>query len=145
MYAKKKTLKLTKARQGGVALFEALVAILIFSIGILGVVALQANMIQATGDAHYRAQATFLAQQHLSGIWNDPNPINLACGAIDQPAPVSAGLPGGTISTVCGCDGRQDCYTITVNWTQPGTGTVHRVVTTAYVTRDNAQPLAVGP
>jgi len=139
-----KTRKLSKFKQDGAALLEALVAILVFSIGILGVVALQANMIQATGEAHYRAQATFLAQQHLSSIWNSPNAVNLACGVLDV-APDNAGLPSGTVNTQCGCDGRADCYTITVGWTQPGTGTVHSVVTMAYVTRDNAQPVLVTP
>lgn len=128
-----------KLKQDGAVLLEALIAILIFSVGILGIVALQSNMILATGEAHYRAQATFLAQQQLSDTWNSPNAINLSCGATVD-APANAGLPAGTITTVCGCDNRQECRTIIVNWTHPATGTVHSVTTRAYVTRDNAQP-----
>ena len=93
-------------KQRGVVLLEALIAILIFSIGILGLVALQANMIKATGDANYRTQATFVAQQHLSEIWNAQENINLACGALDIDIAESSGLPGGVMSTECGCDGR---------------------------------------
>jgi type IV pilus assembly protein PilV len=126
-----------KRKEGGAVLLEALIAILIFSIGILAIVALQANMLQATGDANYRAQATFVAQQRLSDIWNDQQAINLSCGAVDIDIADSSGLPGGTMSTICGCDGRADCYTVTVGWTQPGSGTAHSVVTRAYVTRDN--------
>ena len=124
-------------KQTGSVLLEALIAILIFSIGILGIVALQGNMIKATGEANYRAQATFVAQQRLSEIWNAQQDINLSCGALDVDIAASSGLPGGTMSTVCGCEGRADCYTITVGWTQPGTGTAHSVVTRGYVTRDN--------
>jgi type IV pilus assembly protein PilV len=50
-------------------LIEALIAILIFSIGVLGVVGLQATAVQQSSDARYRAQAAELAQQLLGQMW----------------------------------------------------------------------------
>ena len=55
--------------QSGVMLLEALVAILIFSVGILGIVGLQATAVQQSSDARYRAQAAELAQQLLGQMW----------------------------------------------------------------------------
>ncbi|MBL8367702.1 MAG: hypothetical protein JNM54_07255, partial [Candidatus Accumulibacter sp.] len=43
--------------QAGVMLLEALIAILVFSLGILSLVALQATSIKLTGDAKYRTDA----------------------------------------------------------------------------------------
>lgn len=57
--------------QRGVALLEALVAILIFSIGILALVGLQARAISTTSDAKYRSDATFLANKIIGIMWGD--------------------------------------------------------------------------
>jgi len=51
--------------QEGVVLLESLIAILIFSMGILALVGLQGAMVKNTSDAKYRAEATFIAQQRL--------------------------------------------------------------------------------
>lgn len=60
-----------RREQSGVMLLEALIAILIFSLGILGVVGLQASAVKANRDAKYRADAGLLANelvgQMLSG------------------------------------------------------------------------------
>jgi len=58
-----------RASQAGFMLIEALIAILIFSIGILGIVGLQATAVQQSSDARYRAQAAELAQQLLGQMW----------------------------------------------------------------------------
>lgn len=61
----------TRARrdQRGVMLIEALIAILIFSIGILGIVGLQASAVKQSTEARYRAEAAHLAQQLLGTMW----------------------------------------------------------------------------
>lgn len=59
------------AKQSGVALLEALVAILIFSIGLLGLVSLQARAIATTSDAKYRSDAAFLANKIIGVMWGD--------------------------------------------------------------------------
>ncbi len=57
------------AGQSGVMLLEALIAILIFSLGILSLVALQATAVQLTSDAKYRTDATLLANRLIGQMW----------------------------------------------------------------------------
>jgi len=61
--------------QSGIMLLEALIAILIFSLGILTVVALQATSIKLTGDAKYRTNATLLANQLIGQMWVSPGDV----------------------------------------------------------------------
>jgi type IV pilus assembly protein PilV len=56
--------------QRGVALLEALVAILIFSFGVLGLIGILAGSIRATNDARYRAEAANLAQALIGAMWS---------------------------------------------------------------------------
>jgi type IV pilus assembly protein PilV len=58
-----------RAYQSGMALLEALIGILIFSIGILALVAMQAASINTVADAEYRIEAVNAANQLLSQIW----------------------------------------------------------------------------
>ena len=58
-----------KQQQHGVMLLEALIGILIFSIGILALIALQSASVSATSDARYRVEAVNLANQMLGTIW----------------------------------------------------------------------------
>lgn len=53
-------------------LLEALIAFLIFSMAILGVIGLQATAINNTLDARYRTDAAYLANQILAQMWTDP-------------------------------------------------------------------------
>ena len=57
-----------KHRQPGVALLEALIAILIFSFGVLGLVGLQASSIGFLSDARDRVDASQLASQLASTL-----------------------------------------------------------------------------
>jgi type IV pilus assembly protein PilV len=56
-------------RQQGVMLLEALIGILIFSVGILAMVGMQAAAFSASADAKYRAEASAFANQIISDIW----------------------------------------------------------------------------
>ena len=58
-------------RQQGVMLLEALVAILIFSIGILAIVGMQASAVRAVTDSRSRSEASFYANQLIAQIWVD--------------------------------------------------------------------------
>lgn len=60
-----------KKTQSGVALLEALVGILIFSIGILALMGLQAQSIRNTVEAKYRNEAAYLANQIIGQMWVD--------------------------------------------------------------------------
>jgi type IV pilus assembly protein PilV len=55
--------------QGGSVLLEALVAILIFSVGILAVVGMQTSAVKAASDAKYRSDASLLAGELLGQMW----------------------------------------------------------------------------
>ena len=63
--------------QRGVMLLEALLAILIFSMGILAVVGMQATAIKSVTDAKYRSDAAFLTNKLLSQMWTDAGGIAL--------------------------------------------------------------------
>jgi type IV pilus assembly protein PilV len=85
-----------KTKQSGVALIEALVGILIFSIGIIGLMGLQAASIKNSADAKYRADAAFRANQIIGQMWAD-NPANLSTYA-HRPSGTAC-APTGTNST----------------------------------------------
>lgn len=55
----------------GASLLEALIALLIFSIGLLGLLGLQANALGASRDAQYRAEAAVLAHEIIGIMWTD--------------------------------------------------------------------------
>jgi type IV pilus assembly protein PilV len=63
--------------QAGVMLLEVLIAILIFSVGVLAVVGMQAAAISNVNDSKYRSEAAFLTNRLLSQMWTDAGNINL--------------------------------------------------------------------
>ncbi len=67
-------MNMNRKLQDGVVLLEALIAILIFSVGILAIVGLQGSAVRTATDARYRSEAAFLAGELMSQIWADaPN------------------------------------------------------------------------
>ena len=57
--------------QGGVMLLEAMIGILIFSLGVLALVAMQAVSISNVSNARFRSEAAFLANEIISQAWVD--------------------------------------------------------------------------
>lgn len=55
----------TRRHQRGVLLLEVLIALLIFALGVLGLVGLQATAAKQSGQTKYRADATLLANDLL--------------------------------------------------------------------------------
>jgi type IV pilus assembly protein PilV len=122
----KKTANLrSKSLQEGVVIIEALIAILIFSMGVLALVGLQAAMIKNTSENKFRSDASFLAQERLGQLWADPENLANNAGVTD----VSNILPNGTTTVVVGSRG---LVTVTVNWQEPG-GDAHRYETSTYI------------
>ena len=118
-----------KSAQQGVILIEVLVAILIFSVGVLAIVGLQANMIQNTAEAKYRSDASYIAQVRIGQMWADP--ANLAA-YVETNTDISAQLPGGTRTVTQPAPGQ---VTVTVTWLAPGANsTTHNFTTTARIT-----------
>lgn len=65
----KRTMKSALRHQSGVMLLEALIGILIFSVGILAMVGMQATAFSASADAKNRADAAAFANDIISRIW----------------------------------------------------------------------------
>jgi type IV pilus assembly protein PilV len=96
-----------KAR--GVMLLEALIGILVFSCGVLGLVAMHAAAIgQATG-ARERAQASYFANQLIAQMWAD-NRTNLAS--------YSSYPTAGAAGTTCAFSGSATTNANAVSWLQ---------------------------
>ncbi len=93
--------------QQGIALLEALIALLIFSMGILAVIGLQANALRNTTEARLRIDASYFADQILGQMWVDR--ANLASYAGSSTIPE---LPGG-VRTIA-VSGTQ--VTVTIDW-----------------------------
>lgn len=102
-----------RSAQQGVAIIEALIAILIFSVGVLGIVGMQANMVKNTSESQYRAEAAFIAQQRIGLMWADPDNL----GSFLQAGTAIAELPGGQLTITQPSIGQ---FTVTVGWTLPG-------------------------
>lgn len=116
------------AQQQGVVLLEALVAILIFSMGVLALVGLQAAMVKNTSDSKYRSEASFIAQQRIGMIWADP----ANAPAYVEPSPgtvISNLLPNGRRIVTEPTPGQ---FLIIVTWQQPGQDP-HTFTTTATI------------
>jgi type IV pilus assembly protein PilV len=77
-------------KQEGVVLLEVLIAILIFSMGILAVVGMQAVAVKNVTDSKYRSDAAFLTNRLLSQMWTDAG--NIASYAYTGTGPVPAKL-----------------------------------------------------
>ena len=79
-----------RKHQSGVMLLEALIAILIFSLGVLGVVGMQASAIAASRDAKYRTDAALLANEIIGQTrniqlhWFELDPPRFDLGQIQQ-------------------------------------------------------------
>ena len=64
-------MKSPRSTQRGILLLEALIAILLISFGILGLIALWANSLKDVSEAKYRSDASFLANEMIGQLWLD--------------------------------------------------------------------------
>ena len=124
---------LSSRRRGvrGIALIEALVGILIFSLGILGLIGLQASMTRAQGSAKFRADAAYLSSDLLGQMWADRANVNagkyMYPGDCTGHAPcndwltkLAGALPQGDAVISTTVDGS---VSMTVTWVTPAEGT----------------------
>lgn len=118
-------LKRTLQKQQGMMLLEGLIAIVIFSFGILAIIGLQATTVKQTTDAKYRLDASFLANQSIGLMW--ANRTNLGLHAVTDEAVSS--LPNGKRTiTVSG-----NQVTVTVTWKMPGESATHSYTAIAQI------------
>jgi type IV pilus assembly protein PilV len=124
-------LAMQKRRQRGVALIEALIAVLIFSFGVLGLIGLESAAINISVDAEDRNRAIVLANDIASAMWlNDLNgnisvlSWQTACTTSSQPVY----LPNCAIAAPALVAGTTNTYTITITWV-PNTDTTNTLRT----------------
>lgn len=65
----KTSMRRRRAGQSGVMLLEALIAILVFALGVLALVGLQTLSIKQSSEAKYRADAVLLANELIGQMW----------------------------------------------------------------------------
>jgi type IV pilus assembly protein PilV len=142
--------------QRGAFLLESLIGILIFSLGVLGIVGLQARAIRFTNDAEYRAEAMYLANSLIAQMWTDDrgtlkskydSVVGTGAGYAAFVAKVNsslAGATGGTIpAPVVIVDGAlpipqansamSNVVQVVISWQLPGDPLVHNYATTGVI------------
>lgn len=129
----------------GAVLLEAFIAVLLFSMGMLALVGVQAAALKNTADAKNRTEAAYLASQIIAQMWVE-NPSNLAAyahnpsgsncafsgsassnanvvawlGTSSTPGTVAGTLPGALSARQQITIGANNIVTVTVCWQNPG-------------------------
>ena len=112
--------------QHGVMLLEALVAILLISFGILGLIALWAASLKGASEAKYRTDASFLANEMIGQMWLDrANVTTTLYSAEELDGPSRGNFAGRQGNGRRRHDGSPTSApllrtTVTVQWTLPG-------------------------
>ena len=134
-------------------LIEALVAILLFALGIVAVMGLQANSIAQVTQAKYRIDASYLANQIIGKMWVDqgsgPNLANYAtagyAGRASWDGVVASTLPAGAATIAVtppagspGLGGNQ--VTVTITWKVPEDVVTHQYVAVANINPSLSPP-----
>ena len=129
-------------------LLEGLIAVLIFSMGILAIVGMQAATLKASGDAKYRSDAGMLANQLVGTMLvsnrlpatlkaNFDSSVSGAPSYATWSADVQNALPGvaanpPTVSVVDATDAsatsRLSQVTITIFWQAPNDSALHQYI-----------------
>lgn len=105
--------------QSGVMLIEALVGILIFMIGILALIAMQATAIRAAGDARYRTEAVNYSNDLLGGILVNVDRTSAAA----MTASLTAFQHQTTTGSDCAFSGAASVSPVVTEWAELVTGT----------------------
>lgn len=116
----------------GFVLLEALVAILLFVTGLLGILGLQSNLSRAQTESSIRSEAAYLANELLGLMWSDLSHLDgfavssgdcAAAACKNWLAKTKTALPNGNaaVSVTALAGGTVGSnIDITVTWTMPG-------------------------
>lgn len=139
--------------QSGIMLLEVLIAILIFALGILALVALQTTSVRLTADAQYRGTASLLTNKLISEMrinrlslsptelqneyQSDPAGESYSAWLSDDVEKMLAGVfdpntpPEVSVVTTGANEG---LVTVTIQWrTAPNADSFHQLVTTTQI------------
>jgi type IV pilus assembly protein PilV len=139
------------ARQSGSYLLEALIAILIFSFGVLGLIGLLGSSIRVTNDARYRSEAANLAGAMIADMWTMTadqmkKEFTTGGGKLDdwqKKAEVllpSAATNPITVDLTPGLSSESETVVVTVSWQLPGTSEKHQHLMTAQIGKNRVGP-----
>jgi len=135
------------SKQSGFMLLEVLISILIFSLGVLSLVGLQATSIKQSSQAKYRADASLLANDLIGRMWTSSRAVAALQASFatdgtvyaDWLGNVQAALPGAAanpptvqVVAVAGGPGTLPSSLVTINlfWkapNEPAADPVHRL------------------
>jgi type IV pilus assembly protein PilV len=146
-------MKATFSDQRGSMLLEAMIAILIFSFGILAIVGLQAGAVKLSSDAKYRSDANLLANQIIGQMWVSDRTATVlqasfqgsagsggtaysawaadVANALPGVSGVASVLPAISVAPNPNTTPPSSTVTVTIKWQVPGDQTVHQAVTIA--------------
>lgn len=135
-------IRIPRRRQHGIVLLDALIAILIFAIGILGIVKLQSNAVGFASDAKFRSDAAMLADQAIGRMWaSDQTTLSTAyvgsagsggAGYNAWNTLVSGALPSGVGTIVVDA---ATVATVTVAWANPSDGQAHTYISVTQISK----------
>jgi type IV pilus assembly protein PilV len=135
-------------RQSGSFLLEGLIAILIFSFGILGLIGLLSSSIRITNDARYRTEAANLAGAMIADMWTMTaaqmdaqfaSPPSAGTKFADWQAKAAILLPSATgpnapeVALTPGPSPQSRTVVVTVKWKLPGEAETHQHLMTAQI------------
>lgn len=141
----------SRGRQSGVMLLEALIAILIFSLGVLALVGLQTVSIKQSGESKYRADAVMLANELIAEMWISDRTFatlnaqfadggagyNAWLARVQQALPGVAANPPTVQPALAGAAGDPSTLvTVRVNWkapNEPAADPVHFITVVAQI------------
>jgi len=139
-------------KQSGSVLLEALIAFLLFSMGVVGLMGLQTAALTDAAQSKYRMDAGFLTNQVISSMWADgvdqvPSyAVAAGVGGAKTAAWVAqvynllpgsnANPPSIVVTDISNATGRRYEVTVTILWLPPKDTVPHRYVGSAYINRN---------
>ena len=152
-----------RSGQAGVMLLEALLGLLIFSLGVLALVAMQAVSTSNVSNAKYRVEAAFLAEEIMNYMWisdqtpgiltlayaypggNSPYLLNWVTrvtaganalpGAGTYPPVVTVGVPACNIPATAPPTGCVTPVTVVIRWKAPDAIAPSNHIAMTYITQ----------
>jgi type IV pilus assembly protein PilV len=132
-------------RQKGSYLLEALIAMLLFAFGILGLIGLLATSVRASNDARYRSEAANLANGMIADMWTMDAPTmgtQFGGGGAKLVAwtdKASSLLPSSGVTVVLtpGLSSQSDTVDVTITWQLPGSTEQHNYIMTAQIGKNS--------
>lgn len=140
-----KVARQSRIRQRGSYLLESLIAMLVFSFGVLGLVGALGNSIRATNDARYRSEAANLANAMVADMWTtNATQLDAKFGSGGSKLvawqtkattllPYAGAKPPQIDLTQPGLSSQSRAVIVTIFWQLPGANVTHQYLLTAQI------------